>query len=73
MNIAFFGFGTVGGGTGDIISSQKKEIEHKHGVSINIAKIAVKSVSETEMKGLSADLFTENHDDIWNDESIDVI
>ena len=64
-NIALFGFGTVGGGVGDMIVHNCSYVEIKH--------IAVKSIEETDMLSLPASLFTENHDDIWNDESVDTV
>lgn len=68
-NIALFGFGTVGAGVGEIL--------HKHfSDSVNIAHIAVKSLSEiqeSDFMGLDKNIFTENHSDIWNDESVDII
>lgn len=68
-NIALFGFGTVGGGVGDIL--------HKHFAhSAHIAHVAVKSLSEmkeSDFLSLPPSVFTEDHSHIWNDETVDIV
>lgn len=68
-NIALFGFGTVGGGVGDILQKHFSD-------SVHIAHVAVKSLSEmkeSDFLSLSKSVFTEDHLRIWEDETVDVV
>ena len=65
---AIIGFGTVGGGVYDIITSH--DYEKKAGEKIEIAKILdIRDFDTHEAK----DLFTKNFEDIKNDDGIEVV
>ncbi len=70
INIALFGYGTVGASVSKIL--QEKKLQEK----ITIRHIAVRDISELKtenLNGIDSKIFTDNHDDIWNDENIDCI
>lgn len=72
-NIAVFGYGTVGSSIVKIIEKNKKQLEFQSEKKITVKYIAVRNKKNLDLNGLSSSVFTENHNDIWNDESIDCI
>jgi len=73
QKIAIFGFGTVGGGVGKIIADNIQQTQNKTGHTIEIVKIAVRKISETDMQGLEKNLFTENHAEIFENPEISTV
>ncbi len=67
-NIALLGFGTVGMGVYEILSSFNAENEEDK--KINIKKILVRDVSKERKIHVEADILTDNFDSVLNDSSI---
>ncbi len=80
IRIGMFGFGTVGSNIAKILFHHRKEIEKKFPhTNITVKYIAVRnkvsSIEKAKHAGIeiSEDIFTENHNDIWNDPEINCI
>lgn len=70
--IALLGMGTVGGGVYSILAKQKDEMVYKIGTELEIAKVLVRSVSKYADK-ISADVLTDQWQDIIADDSIEMV
>lgn len=73
QKIAIFGFGTVGGGVGKILSENSQKAQEKTGNRIEIVKIAVKNIETTNLQNLDKNLFTENHSEIFENPEISTV
>ena len=81
LNIALFGFGTVGANVAKMIIQNQEKLSKELTTSfdkINLKYIAVRDKSSSMQKLKSntqelSKLFTENHDDIWNDKEINCV
>lgn len=73
VNVGLLGFGVVGSGVKHIIDHNQKKLKHKLGCKIHISHILVRD--ETKYKDAVSDdtVLTTNPDDLFNDESIDLI
>ena len=69
LSVGILGFGTVGGGTYEILTKNHDLITQRTGVSIDVVKALVRKHRE----GIPAHLTTEDPDDILKDPSIDVV
>lgn len=69
MNIGLFGFGNVGGGVGKIIFDALEQNDFP----FSLTKIGVQSLEETDFLGIPSAYFTEEKNDILEDESIDIV
>lgn len=72
INIALLGCGVVGGGTYDILLAKNEEYKAVFGLDIQVKKILVKDLSERRMD-IDKSLFTEDFNDIVNDDSISIV
>lgn len=81
LNIALFGFGTVGSNVAKMIIQNQEKLSKE--LSTSFTKIHLKHIAvrnklrsiqklDSNMQELSK-LFTENHNDIWNDPEIDCV
>ena len=68
LSVGILGFGTVGGGTYEILTKNHDLITQRTGVSIDVVKALVRKHRE----GIPAHLTTEDPDDILKEPSIDV-
>lgn len=73
LNIGIIGFGTVGTGTIEIITTNSEMIEKTLGFPINIKKICVKSMDKTRTIEVSTDILTTDVEDIILDKDIDIV
>ncbi len=73
IRIGLLGFGTVGSGVVKILSSQKKSIEEKAGVRIEIKKIGVRNLSKKRAVSVDKKLITTDLNSVVNDASVDVV
>jgi homoserine dehydrogenase len=79
VNIALFGFGTVGSNLAKMIIQNNKILEEKSNKKINLKYILVRNKKTALEKAkklhlnISENVFTENQDDIWNDSKINCI
>lgn len=73
IKIGLLGFGTVGGGTYRMLSSNGQIISGSTGVEIEVAKILVRDKSRKRDVEAPDELFTENPDDILKNPEIDVV
>lgn len=69
LNVAILGFGTVGGGTYEILKNNADIITVRSGAEIRVTKIFSRSLK----KGLPKDIYTDNIDEVLSDNSIDCV
>ncbi len=73
VGIAILGFGTVGGGTYNILAERKERIKEEYGVDITVKAIYVRNPKKAITNGAPQELVTSNFDDIITDSSIDIV
>ena len=73
VKIAILGFGNVGTGVWKILHENKKEIMKCSNYDIEVAKILVKDVNKKRNIEVPKEIFTDNINDIINDESIKIV
>lgn len=73
IKVGLLGFGTVGGGTYRMLTTNADTISYTTGVSIEVSKILVRDLSKKREISAPDELFTENPDDILKDPEIDVV
>lgn len=73
INIGILGFGTVGGGTYDILTKNKDLIEKRTGRSYEIKKILVRSPERLKNHGVSPNIATTSPEDIIENDDIDLV
>lgn len=69
VNIAILGMGTVGSGTYRVIESEKKNIEHKEGLRLNVKRVLAKKCSID----IPEEKITTDIAEIVNDPEIEVV
>ncbi len=70
VGIAILGFGTVGGGTYNILAERKERIKEEYGVDITVKAIYVRNPKKAIKNGAPQELVTSNFDDIITNSSI---
>ncbi len=73
VGIAILGFGTVGGGTYNILAERKERIKEEYGVDITVKAIYVRNPKKAIANGAPQELVTSNIDDIITNSSIDIV
>ncbi len=73
VGIGLLGLGTVGTGVVKILTSQKKEIQRKAGVRLELKKICVKSLSKKRAVKVNRRLLTDRPQDLLEDPAIDIL
>ena len=73
IGIGLFGLGTVGTGVVKILTSQKREIEKKAGVRLELRKVCVRSLSKKRTVKVPRRLLTNRPDELLGDSSIDIL
>ncbi len=73
VGIAILGFGTVGGGTYNILAERKERIKEEYGVDITVKAIYVRNPKKAIKNGAPQELVTSNFDDIITNSSIDIV
>jgi len=73
IKVGLLGFGTVGGGTYRMLTTNADTISYTTGVSIEVAKILVRDLSKKRDVSAPDELFTDNPDDILKNPEIDVV
>lgn len=73
INIALLGFGTVGRGVWDLFELNSNEFENSLHRKFMIKKILVPNTNKDRGRVLPENIFTENYNEILNDEDIEVI
>lgn len=73
VGIAILGFGTVGGGTYNILAERKQRIKEEYGVDITVKAIYVRNPKKAIANGAPQELVTSNFDDVILDSSIDIV
>ncbi len=73
INVGLLGFGTVGSGVAKIIDNHQQDLQHKLGVEVKITKVLVRDLTRKRDTPLQQDVFTNDIDEILNDDSIDLI
>lgn len=72
ISIGLLGFGTVGSNVYRLLEEQSKDISEATGTSIKVKKVLVRDLSAPRM-GAPQEIFTDNFDDILNDEEISIV
>lgn len=72
-NIALFGFGNVGGTVCKLLLKHKKEISEKTKKNLVLKHVVVRSIDKIDKKNLDKNVFTENHETVWNDNSVNTV
>lgn len=73
VGIAILGFGTVGGGTYNILAERKERIKEEYGIDITVKAIYVRNPKKAIKNGAPQELVTSNFDDIITNSSIDIV
>ena len=73
VKIGLLGFGTVAGGTFDILKKNAKLISKRSGCEIEVAKVFARNIEKALAKGLPAEFATSNVDEVICDDTIDII
>ena len=73
VKIGLLGFGTVAGGTFDILKKNAELISKRSGCEIEVAKVFARNTEKALSKGLPAEIATANVDDVLADDSIDIV
>jgi homoserine dehydrogenase len=72
-NIALFGFGNIGSRVGELLIKHKKELSEKSKKKINLKHVVVRSMDSINTIHIDKNIFTENHEKVLNDKSINTI
>ena len=73
IKIAFLGFGVVGQGTYTVLTQNKKLIENRLNCDIKVVRILEAVKSRYGLLGTDSGIFTDNFEDILNDESVQIV
>ena len=73
VKIGLLGFGTVAGGTFDILKKNAELISKRSGCEIEVAKVFARNIEKALSKGLSAEIATANVDDVLTNDNIDIV
>lgn len=73
INIGLLGLGNIGTGTYKTLEMNREEIEKNTSLDLHITKILEKDFERERDITVTADQFTQNPDDIFNDSNIDIV
>lgn len=73
VKVGLLGCGTVGGGVAKLLAENEDEITQKLGVPVRVKKILVRDTSKERKVPVDPTIFTDNIQDILNDEEINVV
>src|SRR5688500_5952309 len=73
LKVGLLGFGVVGGATARVLLDHADEVSRRAGVSIELARIAVRDRPKVREVALPQELFTTSPEEIVSDPSIDVV
>ena len=73
VKIALLGCGTVGTGVWNILNSNTKEIKHRTGVDVDIAKVLVRDKFKRRSIPLPDQVITTDFNDILSDDDIQIV
>ncbi|WP_025783646.1 homoserine dehydrogenase [Sporosarcina sp. D27] len=73
IGIGLLGFGIVGSGVAKILHNHRDDLQHKLGVPVRIKRVLIKNKNKERNTELPKEAFTDQLDDLLNDDSIDFI
>lgn len=73
IGIGLLGFGIVGSGVAKILHNHRDDLQHKLGVPVRIKRVMIKNKEKERKTELPKEAFTDQLDDLLNDEAIDII
>ncbi len=73
INVAIMGLGTVGGGTYEILTENHEHIKRTQGVDVRVKKVLDRDRERVLGKGVPAQAYCENIDDVTGDKEIDIV
>ena len=73
VKIGILGLGTVGGGTYEILQTNKALIEKRIDRTIEVVKVLEKNMERVKALGLEESQATQNPDDILKNPDIDIV
>lgn len=73
IGIGLLGFGIVGSGVAKILHNHRDDLQHKLGVPVRIKRVLIKNKEKERETELPKEAFTDQLDDLLNDEAIDII
>ncbi len=73
VNVALLGIGNVGTGVYRILTENAADIKHREGLDIRIKKILVRNMNKKRDLEIDKNLYTEDFEDIINDDEIDIV
>ncbi|MCM3758917.1 homoserine dehydrogenase [Sporosarcina aquimarina] len=73
IGIGLLGFGIVGSGVAKILHNHRDDLQHKLGVPVRIKRVLIKDKNKERNTELPKEAFTDQLDDLLNDDSIDFI
>lgn len=73
IGIGLLGFGVVGSGVAKILHNHREDLQHKLGVPVHIKRVLIRDVTKERETELPREVFTNQLDDLLNDDSIDII
>ncbi|WP_432353725.1 homoserine dehydrogenase [Sporosarcina sp. A2] len=73
IGIGLLGFGIVGSGVAKILHNHREDLQHKLGVPVRIKRVLIKDKNKERETDLPKEAFTNQLDDLLNDDAIDII
>lgn len=73
VKIALLGFGNVGKGVWQILNFNTEEIKKRSGYDIEVSKILVRDLNKSRDLDVPTELFTDDYNEILNDDSINIV
>lgn len=73
IGIGLLGFGVVGSGVATILHKHREDLQHKLGVPVRIKRVLIKNKEKERDTDLPKEAFTDQLEDLLNDEAIDFI
>lgn len=73
IGIGLLGFGVVGSGVAKILHNHREDLQHKLGVPVRIKRVLIKDKNKERKTELPKEAFTDQLDDLLNDDGIDFI
>ena len=73
VRVGLLGCGVVGGATARILMQNRSEIARRAGAEVELARVAVRSLSKERSVDLPDDLLTTDPSDVVSDPSIDIV
>jgi homoserine dehydrogenase len=73
IRVGFLGFGIVGGGTAEILNAHASDIERRVGTRVEVARVAVRSLSKQRTIELDPGIVTTDPWEVVGDPTVQIV